>query len=278
MTVRVVHLAGATARYVPGAPYAAFLGPLAATGRFRRDYVEVLAVTSGEGRSSLTRAGGTTGVQTLRTGQMYLFRPIDLQEISPAGTDEFRVAIVAFPFVSWQRFVTLAALDRAAFMLPDPPMVRFDPADPDVLQPFHRAFERFWNGPTAMDLIEFLVATIGRFLPTTAAGNGVPPWLWTALVAMNDEPNLRGGVPRFTELAHVSPAHLWRSTRRYLGMTPTDVVRSIQLQYAAQLLSSTESTLAAISERCGFTSASYFSKAFRRRFHMSPRDYRAPVR
>jgi AraC family cel operon transcriptional repressor len=270
----MVHLAKLIARKSPGAPFVAFVGKQPATGWFRRDYAEILAVFSGEGRVNFTRSDGSIGSISVRPGQMFFFRPMDTHEIYPTGDEGVSVATVAFPFPSWQKFASLTAIDAAAFTLRDPPMVEFDLEDPDALGPFRLALQAFVRGPTQLDLVGFLSSAIGRFLPATAAGSGGPAWFWSAMVAMTDEQNLHGGIGRFAELAHVTPSHLWRSTRRYLGLTPTDVVRGIQLEHATHLLDGSDATVAVISERCGFSSASYFSKAFTRRFGISPRQYR----
>jgi hypothetical protein len=81
--------------------------------------VQVVAVTSGEGRLHFTRTDGSQGFEPMRPGQMYIFRPIDTHEIYSVGPTRSGWRSSGSPFVSWQRFITLAALDRSAFMLPE---------------------------------------------------------------------------------------------------------------------------------------------------------------
>jgi AraC-like DNA-binding protein len=275
MSIRAVRIAEATAQSVPGAPYYAHSGPIGGTGPYRPDYVELLAVTAGRGRRVFLRPDGSLGAEPLRAGQMFLFRPMDVQELFPFEEAGLSISNVSFPFASWERFVAAAELDSDWFTTPTAPRIEFDPDDPTVLAPFERALERFWKGATSLDLIEFLAVTIERFIPDTQRSRaGAPLWLNAAMTAMTEEENLRSGVPRFLELAHVSPGHLWRCTQRYFGLSPTDVVIDLQLRHAARLLNSTREPIGAIGERCGFATASYFSKAFRRHHGMSPREYR----
>ena len=136
-----------------------------------------------------------------------------------------------------------------------------------------------------LDLVEFWTNMLPRFVLPRFGANGradsgrdSPPWLRSALDAMRSEDNLRGGVPRLLELAHVSPAHLWRTARRIHGVTPSELVRQLQIRHASMLLGTTDDSIGSVGARAGFASASHFSKAFRRAHSMSPREYRTRVR
>jgi AraC-like DNA-binding protein len=266
--------------HVPGAPYHVYEGVQPPTGPFRSDYVEILAVISGSGRRTFRRPDGSLGVDTLAAGQILLFRPTDVHEIAADGSEELAVCSVAFPFPAWERFLAAADIDARRFTTLRPPAITYDLTDPEALAPFRLARERFWSSPTAIDLLAFLVAVVPRFVATSAedSSQGVPEWLWAAVLAMNEEPNLREGVPRLAEIAHVSPAHLWRSTRRYFGFTPGELVLDIRLNRAAILLNSTDDEITTVAWKSGFSSPSYFSKAFRRRHGVTPREYRATSR
>ena len=91
---------------------------------------------------------------------------------------------------------------------------------------------------------------------------------------MRAEENLRGGVPRLLELAGVSPAHLSRSMRAAYGVTPTTFVTDLRLEHAASLLAATNTTIATIATRCGFTSQSYFTRRFTTAHALTPTNFR----
>jgi AraC-like DNA-binding protein len=59
--------------------------------------------------------------------------------------------------------------------------------------------------------------------------------------------------------------------------SPAARIRSRRLEHAAELLSarSTQPPVERVAQECGFVSAEYFSRAFRREFGLSPRAYRA---
>jgi AraC-like DNA-binding protein len=270
----------AMARTMPGLPYYAWEGASHPTGIYRPDHVELCLVTAGEGRRIVSGDGDGRRVSTLRAGRLLLFRPLDVHEVFAVGATGMSVICVAFPIETWERFALAAGLDQRPFTRPDAPEIDVDLDDPDTLRPFRRALETFRKRPDGIELMRFLGETIPWFLRSNDARDqqGVPRWLLSAIGAMHEEVNLRAGIARLVALSHVSHTHLWRNTRTYFGISPSDLVTEIRLGHARLLLTSTDDTIATIASRCGFSSPSHFSKAFRRDRHMSPRDFRARSR
>lgn len=63
--------------------------------------------------------------------------------------------------------------------------------------------------------------------------------------------------------------------KKLLGHTPHDEILRVQFQRVTQLLMETDLSMAAIADRAGFSNAAYLSVAFKQRFDVSPREYRA---
>ena len=72
---------------------------------------------------------------------------------------------------------------------------------------------------------------------------------------------------------HLSPTYLHSRFKASTGKTLRDFVEEQRIKTAANLLISTNLTLAEIAYRCGFSSQSYFSMAFKRRMKKTPREY-----
>ena len=68
----------------------------------------------------------------------------------------------------------------------------------------------------------------------------------------------------------ITRRHLERLFKIYLNETPTNFYLQLRLERARQLLQQTEMTIMEISVACGFESSSYFSRAYRIRFGLSP--------
>ncbi len=75
--------------------------------------------------------------------------------------------------------------------------------------------------------------------------------------------------------ADISSRECTRCFHRCLGMTPIQYVTQYRLQAATDLLLSTTESVLEISEACGFSSPSYFSRTFSEALGCTPKKYRA---
>ncbi len=76
-------------------------------------------------------------------------------------------------------------------------------------------------------------------------------------------------------VAHVSPAAFGRFFRREVGKSFAAYVNDARCGWAALRLIQGREPIAEIAQACGFPTLSNFGEQFRRRFGMSPRDFRA---
>lgn len=108
-----------------------------------------------------------------------------------------------------------------------------------------------------------------------------------ALIPMVRERRLRkvlekieAGPPQsVSELARevrLSPAHLQRLFKQETGVHISGLLAENRLRNAAQLLSTTDMEIKEIAYLAGYRHHSSFVRAFQRRFHQSPKDYRRP--
>ena len=74
--------------------------------------------------------------------------------------------------------------------------------------------------------------------------------------------------------ANISERECYRIFRNGLGTSPAELVITIRLQKAQELLRSTKKSIIEISQETGFDSSSYFCKLFRQRHHITPNQYR----
>lgn len=72
--------------------------------------------------------------------------------------------------------------------------------------------------------------------------------------------------------ADISRSEAGRCFKTYMGCSPVDALIQYRLQMAHQLLSEKTQTLQQISSACGFNSANYFSRMFKKKYGYSPRQ------
>lgn len=74
--------------------------------------------------------------------------------------------------------------------------------------------------------------------------------------------------------AHISKYHLSHSFQRQYAISPIQYLNQRRLREAEHLLAHTTHSLSEIGNMIGFSSASYFSQAFKRHAGLSPSEYR----
>ena len=71
----------------------------------------------------------------------------------------------------------------------------------------------------------------------------------------------------------VSEVYLRKLFISHLGITPRQHILDLRIKTAKQLLISTNKTITAISEECGFSSVYHFCRAFKKKTQMTPTEY-----
>ncbi len=104
--------------------------------------------------------------------------------------------------------------------------------------------------------------------------DSIPLWLSSSLEKMNDKPLFVEGLPVLLRLTGKTHEYLCRHTKKYYGLTPTKYINNIRLNYAANLLVSTDLKVIDICYESGFNNLSYFYTVFKDVYTYSPKQYR----
>lgn len=81
-------------------------------------------------------------------------------------------------------------------------------------------------------------------------------------------------IQQLAELSYMSVRNFQRIFKDATGLSPNDYLLELRIQYASKLLTETDSAIYDVSEQAGITDWFYFSKAFKRKFGVSPLKYR----
>lgn len=81
------------------------------------------------------------------------------------------------------------------------------------------------------------------------------------------------GVEQMAEEMNMSRASLHRRLKSMTSISPSDLIRSIRLKRAAQMLLGNTDNVAQIGYSVGFEDHSYFTKSFKKHFGVAPSDY-----
>lgn len=88
--------------------------------------------------------------------------------------------------------------------------------------------------------------------------------------------NSDANVSEMAAEAAVSETSLYRKMHSLLGVSPGSFMQEARLVRASELLKET-SSVSDVAYACGFENPKYFSKCFKKRFGLSPSDYRTSV-
>ena len=134
--------------------------------------------------------------------------------------------------------------------------------------------DRMRANALANDTLSYLVQTQGRTRALPVRG-GLAPHVCRRIAARIDaELHLPLSLGELAAEANLSEFHFARMFRASFGVAPHEWVMQQRLTRAQDLLRNTPLPLATIAERCGFASASHFSRRFALQLGASPSRYR----
>lgn len=81
------------------------------------------------------------------------------------------------------------------------------------------------------------------------------------------------GVEDFASRMHLSPSMLYRRIKALTDLSPSELIRSMRLKRAAQLLASHAYTVSEVALQVGFIDMRYFSTCFKKAFGVPPSQY-----
>jgi AraC family cel operon transcriptional repressor len=134
------------------------------------------------------------------------------------------------------------------------------------LQTAHRSLAR---------IEEYLLVLTNRVADATSGVAGsAPRWFAEACSAAQSKEVFIRGAAGFIAVTGRSHEHVCRTCKAITGLTPSEYINQVRIEFAAHLLRSDERSINAIVEECGFDNSSYFYRLFRRQYGSTPRQYR----
>ncbi len=114
------------------------------------------------------------------------------------------------------------------------------------------------------------------FEPAAKNGNqpaGMTAQVRRAIVYMEQHYGEKISLGESAELAGFSPEHFSRIFSRETGVNYVTYLNNLRMRHAVELLETTDMKVYEIAEKVGFSSLSYFSTAFKKKFGQNPYEY-----
>lgn len=99
----------------------------------------------------------------------------------------------------------------------------------------------------------------------------LPEWLETYIMYISKPDVFVKDYAEISERANVSNSYLWKVFKKYFGMTLTEYINSLRLEYAYENILSGKYSLSYVATMSGFNSYSYFYRKFVEKYGVSPK-------
>lgn len=81
-------------------------------------------------------------------------------------------------------------------------------------------------------------------------------------------------IEELADWCHISETHFRRVFSAYMKMSPLEYINLVRIQTACEYLKKTDSPIADIAHKCGFSTLSTFNRNFKQAMGVSPREWR----
>jgi len=215
----------------------------------------------------------------LREGTLVFIRDFDEHTYKPEnGYAEFiNLAFTKSTFDALAEYLGEEFEKRDFLGLKMPPSVRLSRTDSEYL------YRKFMNLNAAIDPLRLkyevrllLISIFTKFFMNTSFGEENPPpaWLEEFFDRIKKPEIFTGEKIDFSEISGKSREHTLREFKKYYGTTPVDYVNSLKLNFAQNLLLTSNMSVLEVALESGFSNLSWFNEIFRRTYGTTPYQYR----
>lgn len=244
------------------------------------DYYEIFLTVSGE---TIHTVNGST--YRLPEGSLVLIRPRDSHGYTSIGQERYSFVNLAFyeeTMESLFQYLSDCLDTEELASAAQPPMVRLSKTEKNnLLASLDKlnAADMDDPGRRTLRFKRILVEIFTRFFASAFREEpSAPAWLENAVQEIKKPENFIEGMERFRQLCGKSTEHICRCMQARYGQSPTEFINEIRLNYAANMLLSTNKSTSEICYACGFENISWFYSCFRKKYGITPGSFRKRFR
>lgn len=247
------------------------------TSTHRHDFYEFFLITKGK---AVHNINGRSDI--IEEGTLIFIRPNDIHSYERYNGENFELINLAFTSRTWENLLSFfgKGFNSARLIKPRyPPELRLPKIERDLLISRFGELNTISRKQKERIKTEYriLIAEIfSHYFDETKHEKSslIPHWLFILKEEMKKKENFTVGIGRMYELSGRSAGHLSRAFKKYFNETPTDFIKNLRLNYAANMLTNSDEDITAISMDAGFENLSHFYHLFKEQFKTSPREFR----
>ena len=245
-------------------------------GLHNHDYYELFLIIAGE----VTHIVNNT-TKLLKEGSLVFVRPSDVHTYQYNGCDNFIFANLAFSqSIVHSLFEYFGDSFPSEKLLEEqnPPGIFLNSNENSkLLTKLNELNSIGWQEKNQQKLFmkTLLIEIFTKYFfdfnkPTSEA----PFWLEYTCDKMKRKNNFTVGTSRMIEISGKSREHLSRSLKKHYGVTITEFINDLRLNYIANMLINSNSHITDLCYDSGFQNASWFYNNFKKKYGMSPKSFR----
>jgi AraC-like DNA-binding protein len=122
----------------------------------------------------------------------------------------------------------------------------------------------------------FIVSLLHPFISSDIEEyfNNFPTWFNNFLAIFHKVEYMTAGLSKIMSRVNYDSKYLCHVFKNYMGVTMTEYLNDIRLNYSLSLLQNTSDTVSKIANSVGFSSVSHFNVIFKKKFGITPKDLR----
>ncbi|MCF8240363.1 MAG: helix-turn-helix domain-containing protein [Melioribacteraceae bacterium] len=247
------------------------------TVRHTHDFYEIFLITKGSVKHIINDVN-----EVIEEGTLVFIRPHDIHQYTKNESDNCELINLAF---------TKSTIDQLFDYLGDgfnryrllnskfPPSIILSSTERELVK---KKIERLHLIPHSQtddirtNLRILLIEIMIQYFSKTfwKEGSSKPKWLELLRTEMQKKENFTKGFKMMVDISDRSKEHICREFKKHYDMTPTVFINDIRLNYSVNLLLTTDESIPYIALESGFENLSHFYHLFKKRYDISPGEFR----
>ena len=218
----------------------------------------------------------------LSKGMIIFIRPEDIHDYVCLNDDSFDMLNIAFTKESAEQifsYIDLSDKLRDIHSFPLPPAVSLSEGETDTIINRINAIRLIDTDQKRLKgALRLFVSSIifDNFLepPKAQSSERIPRWLNELCERLRENNNFIEGVSCIDRLCDKSREHISRSIKKHYGVTLSEYINDLRLNYIANMLTHSNHDILDIIFQSGFNNVSWCYKCFSKKYGVSPDKYR----
>lgn len=217
--------------------------------------------------------GGSTPLQPIKKGDVILIKPHTPHTYSTSSTEPWSILWVHFTGSQCDFLMNQFLSDSPYFIIP----IGYQPQLVDV---FHSLLHTFSVGTDEFMMLrtttylQYLLCEIISLEKLSYKQQKHFKDIRKTIYFMKNNLSKKLSLDELANMVNLSKYHFSRKFKDYTDHSPLEYFNNLKIQYASELLQTTDFTIKEISEQLGFSTPYYFSECFKQLTGYSPSQYK----